>query len=174
MIKLSIKVWKLPTENFLDSTLALCQETVFGELHRTFAEWNNTLIHYEAERICGSFLDQAMVEQRQIVTRILEWEIYKPMAVIGEAITAATDKALTMLQTRRREYRASKYLEQQDSSGNQTPSRQNKADRLAKVTDAQLGTDPYSQEVLAISVSTSFWVSCMVANQHISACQRLL
>lgn len=117
------------------------------------AEWNNTLIHYEAERICGSFLEQAMVEQRRIVTRILDWEMYKPMAVIAEAITAVTEKASIMLQTRRREYRALKYLEQQDSNGNQTSSRQNKADRLAKITDAQLGTDPYSQEVLAISVS---------------------
>ena len=118
------------------------------------AEWNNTLIRSEAERICSSFLQQAMVEQRQIVTRILDWEMYQPMAVIAEAITAATQKALVMLQTRRREYRALKYLERQDSNGNQTPSRQNKADRLAKITDAQLGADPYSQEILAISVST--------------------
>ena len=36
MIKLSIKVWEIPTEKFLDSTLALCQETIFGELHRAF------------------------------------------------------------------------------------------------------------------------------------------
>lgn len=111
-----------------------------------------------------------MVEQRQIVTRMLNWEIYKPVAIIAEAITAAREKALTLLQTRRREYRAWKYLEQQDSGANQTPSRQNKSDRLAKVTDAQLGTDPYSQEILAISVSTSFCAPHTTANPHTSAC----
>ena len=164
MIKLSVKVWEQPTQNFLESTLALCQQTIFGELHKAFSEWKSTLFHQRTEDICGSFLENIMVDQRQIVARMLGWEIQKPMTRNVEAITAASEDALAMLQARRREYRASEYSYDQESSVDRTSSRQSKADRLAKVTDAQLGTDPYKQEILAISVSTYLQIICTEAD----------
>ena len=161
MIKLSVKVWEQPTENFLESTLALCQQTIFNELHKAFSEWKSTLFHQRTEEICGSFLEHIMVDQHQIVARMLKWEMQKPMTRNVEAITVASDDALAMLQARRREYRASEYLHDQESGIDKPSSRQSKTDRLAKVTDAQLGTDPYKQEILAISVST-YLQSCVL------------
>ena len=152
MIKLSVKVWELPTQNFLESTHALCQRTIFNELHKAFSEWKSTLFHQRTEEICGSFLENIMVDQRQIVARMIGWEMQKPMTRNVEAITAASEDALSMLQARRREYRASKYLYDQESSIDKTSSRQSKTD--TKVTDDQLGADPYKQEILAISVSS--------------------
>lgn len=174
MIKLSVKVWELPTENFLESTLALCQQTIFSELHNAFSEWKSTLFHQRTEEICGSFLENVMIDQRQIVARMLGWEMQKPMTRNVEAITAASEDALAMLQVRRREYRASEYLYDQESSIDKTPSKQSKTDRLAKVTDAQLGTDPYKQEILAISVSTYLHIMRAEADQGFLECQGVL
>ena len=174
MIKLSVKVWELPTDNFLESTLALCQQTIFNELHKAFSEWKSTLFHQRTEEICGSFLENIMVDQRQIVARLLRWEMQKPMTRNVEAITAASENALTMLQARRREYRASEFLYDQESSTDKTSSRQSKIDKLAKVTDAQLGTDPYKQEILAISVSTYPHIMRAETDQGLLECQGVL
>ena len=174
MIKLSVKVWELPTQNFLESTLALCQQTIFSELHKAFSEWKSTLFRQRTEEICGSFLENIMVDQRQIVARMLGWEMQKPMTRNVEAITAASENALAMLQARRREYRESEYSHEQERSIDRTSSKQSKSDRSAKVTDAQLGTDPYKQEILAISVSTYLQIMRAEADQGISECQGVL
>ncbi|KAL8797763.1 MAG: hypothetical protein Q9195_000115 [Heterodermia aff. obscurata] len=172
MIKLSVKVWELPTQNFLESTLALCQQTIFNELHEAFSEWKSTLFHRRTEEICGSFLENIMVDQREIIMRMLGWEMQKPMTRNVEAITAASDDALAMLQARRREYRASEYLYSQESNIDKTSSRQSKTDRLAKVTEAQLGTDPYKQEVLAISNVKGYY-ECAFSRFVDNVCQSI-
>ena len=154
MIKESVKVWDVPTYRFLESTLALCRAVIFEELHKTFAEWKNTLFHDRTVEICESFLSHTMVEQRGLVARLLRYEEEMPMTFNVEAITTASEKALAMMQTRRHNHRASKYLDEQDANGERAASRQSRADRLAKVTVNEIGTDPYSQEVLAISVNT--------------------
>ncbi len=65
----------------------------------------------------------------------------------------ACDNALNLLKSGRREHRARKFLSEQDSGNdNKTPSRQPLKERLVKVTDVQLGLDPFSQEVEAMSV----------------------
>lgn len=163
MIKDSVRVWEIPTQEFLESTLALCRNIVYGELQRTFAEWKNTLLQNRLMDICGSFLEQAMIEQRENVARFLRYEVQTPSTLNVEAITSASEKALAMLQSRRRENRVSNYLDQQDANVEKTPSRQSKSERSSKVTDAQIGSDPYSREVLAISVST-----CCVLNSECS------
>lgn len=152
MIRQGVKVWEIPTQTFLDSTIALCRGTIFEELYNVFIEWRNTLFHHRIEEICGVFLEQAMTEQRENVARMLRNEIQRPMTLNVEAITTASEKALLVLQERRREYRAAQFLDQQDAGMDRTPSRQSKSDQLAKISDAQLGSDPWSQEILAISV----------------------
>ena len=167
MIKVSVKVWELPTQNFLESTHALCQQTIFHELHKAFSEWKSTLFHQRTEEICGSFLENIMVDQRQIVARMIGWEMQKPMTRNVEAITAASKNALSMLQARRREYRTSEFLNNQKSSIDKTSSRQSKTDRPTKATDDQLGPDPYKQEILAISVSIFLQIMCAEADQAV-------
>ena len=169
MIKESVRIWELPTHDFLESTLALCRDVMFGELQKTFAEWKKTLLQDRLIEICGSFLDQAMTEQRENVARFLKYEVQTPRTLNDEAITTASEKALAVLQIRRRENRVSNFLDQQDASIERTPSRQSRADRMAKVTDAQIGPDPYSREVVAISVSMpcNLCVSKLIPDQHV-------
>ena len=153
MIKDSVKGWQTPTQSFLDSTLALCQNTVFEQVQRTFTEWNNTTFYTRVTEICDAFLNRVMTEQSENVARFLKYETQKPVTLNVEAITDASEKALVMLQQKRREQRILAYIDQQDAA-DRTSSRLSRSDRVAKVSDAQLGPDPYSREVLAISVST--------------------
>ena len=152
MIKDSVQIWQTPTQNFLDSTLALCQETIFGQLQKTFIEWNNTPFYNRIVEICDNFLNRAMTKQNENVARFLKYETQTPITLNVEAITDASEKALVMLQQKRREQRILAYIDQQDAA-DKTSSRLSRSDRMTRITDAQLGPDPYSREVLAISVS---------------------
>ena len=154
MIKDSVQGWQTPTQSFLDSTLALCQDTIFGQLQKTFAEWNNTPFYNRIAEVCDSFLNRAMTDQKQNVARFLKYETKTPITLNVEAITDASDRAVVMLQQKRREQRVLTYIDQQDAAADRTSSRLSRSDRMTKVTDAQLGPDPYTREVLAISVST--------------------
>ena len=153
MIKDSVQGWQTPTQSFLDSTLALFQDTIFEQLQKTFIEWNNTLFYNKVVEICDAFLNRAMTEQNENVAKFLKYETQTPITLNVEAITEASEKALVMLQQKRREQRILAYIDQQDAT-DRTSGRQSRSDRMTKVSDTQLGPDPYAREVLAISVST--------------------
>jgi len=154
MISLSLKAWKEPLDHFLDSTIEMCQTMVLDQVAQAFCQWPGTLLNSEASDICTSFLEHARGSLRTTVENILKWEMYKPTTYNEEAMKIACDNALSLLKSGRREHRARKFLSEQDTDNdNKTPSRQPFKERLAKVTDVQLGPDPFPQEVEAMSVS---------------------
>ena len=155
MIHFSVNVWAEPLEEFLESSLKMCQSLISNRMTAAFSTWQQTLLQIRSQEICAAFFDRVAGQLQAIVGDIYKRELSKPMMLDKEAVNTANEKALAMLVSRRRDHRALKYLEEHEIAIERTPNRQNKAERLAKVTDAQLGPDPYAQEVLAMSVSRS-------------------
>ena len=153
MICLSIKVWEEPLEHFLESTIEMCQSMVSDQITKVFSQWRQTLLYSRALDIRTSFFEQAKESLRTTLANILKWEMYKPTTYNEDAMRMACENALALLKTGRRDHRAKKLLCEQDASKDKTPSRQTLDERMTKVTDAQLGPDPFSQEVEAMSVS---------------------
>ena len=166
MIQESLRAWGTPTHSFIDSTVALCREAILDAVHNTFAEWRNTALYQRILHICTSFIEQAQIEQHDSVTKLLTQEQYSPMTLDVKRCNAATEEALALLQSKRHQYRASEYLDKQDSSPDKTSRGQSRLDRLAKVTSAQIGSDPFSQEIAAVSVSASQKVKAFKAESR--------
>ena len=152
MICASVSVWAEPLKDFLESSVKMCQTLISNRVTAAFSAWQQTLLQIRTQEICASFFDRITRQLQAFIDSIYKRELSRPMTLNKEALGTANEKALTMLIARRRDYRASRYLDEQDSALERTPNRQSRAERLAKITDVQLGPDPYAQEVLAMSV----------------------
>lgn len=153
MIKLSMAHWKDSVNQYIGRTGQLCETLVYERVQSVFGRRQNTQFYSELMDICGDFLAKAIDDQRKVVQQVLEWELRKPMTLNEVAIEVAKDKATTYLQEKRRERLVREWLDQEeDRTGKQTtgPAR---TDKLAKVTDAQLGPDPYCLEIKGMGVS---------------------
>lgn len=163
MIKMSVSVWDEPLKDFLSSSITMCESLVSQQVKIALAKWQQTRLYSQAVDICGKFFDRVANQLRRVAASIYERELRKPVMFNREALTASNEKALLALKARRRDFLATKFL---DENIDRTPTNgQAKTDRLSKVTDAQIGPDPYGQEVLAMSVSTPLLLFTKVADR---------
>lgn len=155
MIQLSMAHWEDPVNQYISRTGELCQLMIYERVLSVFEHRQNTLFYSELTDICGAFLTNAINEQLKIVKQILSWELKKPKTLNELAIQVAKDKAIEYLQKKRRDCLAKAWLDQEEErSGKQTTGLA-RMDKIAKVTDTQLGPDPYSLEIKAMGVSQS-------------------
>ena len=155
MIKLSQEHWYEPVEHFLGQVRELCQTMVFDQVLEVFGHHQQTKYYEQILGICEAFFEEALVYQRQVAKDILGWELCKPNTLNSEAMNMARDRALTLLQARRREVRANAYLDEQEAKSGKTTTGQARIDKLSKLTgdDGKLPPDMYTQEIMAMSVS---------------------
>ena len=153
MIVMSMEHWEDPVNHFLTEVKQLCEAMVFEQVEKVFGKYTKTLFYEKVKKICESFFEKALSQQRQIVMQILKWEISKPKTFNGEALELAEGKALTMLQTKRREARANAYLDEQEARQGKPTTGQARTEKMSKLSDTQLGPDFYNREIVAMSVS---------------------
>jgi len=153
MINISMQSWGKPLGQFLDCTGDLCRALVLERVTEIFGTWVQTPFYTQMLALCDSFLEDALLKQRQLAQRMLNWELTRPMTFDEEGMKSATDKALSEIQRKQLSARANAWLEKQERNGKVStgPSR---IEKLSKVTEAQLGPDPYAQEVIAMGVSS--------------------
>lgn len=126
---------------------------IFEQIQKVFGKYAKTLFYDKIMQICESFFEKVMAQQRQLVLRVLSWEISKPKTFNEEALELASEKALTLLQTKRHEIRATTFLDEQEAKTGKTTSGQARVEKASKITDATLGPDLYAKEIRAMSVS---------------------
>ena len=155
MIRLSQEHWYEPVEHFLGQVRQLCQAMIFEQILEVFGHRQQTKFYEQILGICEIFFEEALGYQRQVARDILGWELSKPNTLNSEAMNIARDKALTMLQNRRREVRANTYLDEQEAKSGKTTTGQARIEKLSKLTDdGKLAPDMYTQEIMAMSVSS--------------------
>ncbi len=155
--KLSLQYWDKPLNQLLHLTDDLCHTMLLEQIGRSFVYWRPTRIHAEIVEICDSFLKEAISAQRQASTRALELELNFPMAFDEGAMVQAMEDARKEVVTERREHRAGIYVQKyilntRNGKGNCVFSRE---ERISKVTDEQLGPDPFHKEILLMGVGHS-------------------
>ena len=153
MITLSMEHWGEPLERFLLSTRALCEEMVFQQVQAVYGKYAETQYYETIRSICEAFFERAFTEQRELLHRVLKWELSRPKTCNDKAISQAQAEALTLLQTRRREIRAGVFLDEQEARIGKQSVGQVRIEKLAKITEDQLGPDPFKKEVEAMTVS---------------------
>ncbi|MCJ1463834.1 hypothetical protein MMC07_002443 [Pseudocyphellaria aurata] len=147
VIRMSLQKWDKPLDQFLGRVEQLCNDMFMKLLDRNFGCWRATLLYPRVVEICSSFLKDAMAFQRKAAERALQLELHKPASFNAEGLRTAEEKALNQIEADRRQYRASEYVRLQDQRNLKGSNGLSREDRVGKVSDAQLGSDAYSQEV---------------------------
>ena len=153
MIQLSLAHWEQPVDQFISRTGELCQNLVYERVQSVFGHRQNTQFYSKLTDICGTFLSKAIDDQLKLAKQILGWELRKPKTLNDVAIEVAKDKKIEYLQKKRRESMIRVWLDQEEEKTGKQTTGAARAEKMAKVTDAQLGPDPYSLEIKAIGVS---------------------
>ena len=155
MIRLSMAHWEDPVAQFISRAGDLCGSMIHECVRSVFGHRKNTKFHNEVTDICRNFLTDAIDGQLKLVRQMLSWELRKPSTLNEVAIKSAKDNAIEYLQTKRRECLARVWLDlEEEKTGKQTTGAA-RMDKIAKVTNAQLGPDPYSLEIKTMGVSSS-------------------
>ena len=152
MIKISMQQWEKPIDQFLDRTEELCRALVLELVTESFGTWVQTPFYAQMLALCESFLEDVLMQQRQLAHRILRWELTRPMTFDEGGMRLATDKALSDIQKKQFNARANVWLEKQERNG-KVSTGSSRVDKLSKITEAQIGPDPWAQEVIAMGVS---------------------
>ena len=156
MIKLSMEHWERPLDEFLTRSRTLCEDIVFQQVQEVYSKYSETRYYETLRQICETFFEKTFSEHRQMVQRVLKWEMSKPKTCNDEAIDLAQARALTLLQIKRREIRAAAYLDEQEAKIGKFSVGQARVEKIGKITDGQLGPDPYKKEIEAMSVSHAY------------------
>lgn len=154
MIMMSMEHWEEPVNRFLTETKQLVEAMVFEQVEKVFGGYTKTLFYEKVMEICESFFGKVLSQQRQLVMQILKWEISKPKTFNDEALDLAEGRALTLLQTKRREARAGAFLDEQEAKLGKPTGGQARIEKISKLSDAQLGPEIYNREIAAMSVSS--------------------
>ena len=153
MSRTSMENWEDLSMAFLEKTKLLCEGVVIEQLEESFKSWKQSGLWNEVLKICDTFLDGIMEQQKFALRRSLARELNQPLTYDVEAIEQAYGKALEALQTVRRSNRANLLLNEQEKASGKFTTGQVRREKASKVTDATLGPDPYSEEIRVMSVS---------------------
>ncbi|KAL9100044.1 MAG: hypothetical protein Q9163_004537 [Psora crenata] len=157
MIVLSMTHWQGPLDHFLKETQELCESMVFELVQAVFGHRQHTRYFDLILECCRTFFEEAFSQQRQLLNRILAWEMSKPRTLNDEAMCIARDKALTILQSYSREVRAREYVEEQEAKTGKATDGAARKEKAAKVADVQLRPEVYGREIHAMSVVKAFY-----------------
>ena len=151
----SMDHWKDSVNQYISHTGESCQNMIYERVLSVFGHRQKTQFYSELTDICGDFLIEAIEDQRKTAKKILDWELTKPRTLNEVALKVAKNKSVAFLQKKRRECLAKEWVDhEEERSGKQTTGSA-RMDKMAKVTDAQLGPDPYCLEIKAMGVSQS-------------------
>ena len=153
MIQLSMAHWEEPLSQYIQRTGSLCQNMIYERVISVFGHHQNTQFYSELMDICGSFLTDAIDDQLKIAKQILKWEHKKPITLNEVAMEVEKEKAIGYLQNKRRESLVKAWLDKEEERTGKQTTGAARTDKMAKVTDAQLGPDAYSLEIKAMGVS---------------------
>lgn len=154
MIKLSLKNWEKPLDQFLDRTERLFQRIFTAEIKKNFGNWSSTQLHSRVIEVCSAFLEEAMVTERESAKRALQLELRSPTAYDLESLNEAVEKARAEVKADRRAYLTETFLENQRTNFG-SPTKPGKP-----ISEAQLGPDPSAKEYDLLAVSPSTTLLC--------------
>ena len=150
MSQMSVEHWDKPMKEFLQTTGDMLQNLMLAQIDDVFGAWKQTALYTEVTSIVNGFLSRALIAQREAAARVYRLENLKPITYNSSAVNQAMVKALEVILEKRRESRVGKFLREQEAKAGQDRSK-----KLATVTDAQLGDDPYKQEIEVMGVGCS-------------------
>ena len=158
MSNIAMQHWDQLSATFVEKTGQLCLTLVSTHSEEAFSTWKQTPLYKHVQDICDSFVSQMIKHQLSAVKRCLDMELYKAMTFDEDGMKQSQDKALIALKAGRLIQRARiRLIEEENKGGKQSggkqPTMQAIEEKAAKMSEAQLGLDPFEQEINVMAVS---------------------
>ncbi|KAI4169747.1 MAG: hypothetical protein LQ343_005488 [Gyalolechia ehrenbergii] len=151
MIKASLTGWDEPLKELLRFAHETCIALILERASEVFGIWRGTQLFELIEEICKSFFEERLNRQVLSAERSLDMERQQALTLHGETMRAASDRAYVTLDNGCRKARAKALLNKRDPGWDDNLNERAKEEKISKVTDAQLGPNPYVHELRAIS-----------------------
>ncbi|KAL8839189.1 MAG: hypothetical protein Q9170_001838 [Blastenia crenularia] len=151
MIKASLAGWDDPMKELLDFAKHTCIAMILERAAKVFGTFRGTQLFKLTEEICNSFFEDEFEKQVRFVQSVLEVERQLASTLHAHTMRAASERAYTTLDDACRKERLRAFLNKTDPGWDENPNDRAKADKMSKVTDAQLGPNPYVHELRVIS-----------------------
>ncbi|KAI4256558.1 MAG: hypothetical protein L6R42_006150 [Xanthoria sp. 1 TBL-2021] len=151
MIKESLSYWDEPLDVLLQFTRQTCLDMIIQRASSVFGHWQGTRCFETLLEICQSFFQEHFTIQTASAKRVLAIERQAASTLNEEAMRSASETAMVTLETACRNERVKAFLTKQDVDWDSNLNERARTDKMSKVTDAQLGPNPYSIELRAIA-----------------------
>ncbi|KAL8669897.1 MAG: hypothetical protein Q9168_005531 [Polycauliona sp. 1 TL-2023] len=152
MIKDSLQKWEEPLEELLGFANDTCLALILDRASCTFGLWQGTQCFDRVLEICKSFFQDKFQVQVTSAKRILDIERNTAMTLHEDSMRSATENAMVALSIACRNERAKAFLAKQDPEWEvKLTTHQAKLDKMSKVTEDQLGPNPFVQELRAMA-----------------------
>lgn len=154
LIKLSLKNWGKPLDQFLNRTERLFQDMFTAEIRKSFGNWSSTQLHTRVIKVCSAFLEEAMASERESAKRALQLELRAPTAYDHASLNTAVEAARAEVREDRRAYLTEAFAENRRANFGS----QNKPAKT--ISEDQLGSDPSAKEYDLLAVSPFTTLLC--------------
>ncbi|KAI4117298.1 MAG: hypothetical protein LQ338_007577 [Usnochroma carphineum] len=152
MIKESLTGWDKPLKEFLRFTEQHTRAMILERAANAFGMWRGTRMFEVVEETCTSFFEEKINNQIIHAERVLTIERQQALTLHKDTMSAASDKAFALVDEACRKERARAFLNKNEPGWDDKLKDQAKTDKISKMTDDQLGPNPYKHELCAISV----------------------
>jgi hypothetical protein len=143
----SINPWNLPLETLADQTFEMLRDAILEKLNLCLGDYKQTELFRASERHIIKFLDMHAAEQRKNLDAFYKVETYKLFTINNPAFQTYKAEELQILQNARRKRRVQCYVKKQAQMARKIHTDASRALAEKAVTDAQLGADPFENEI---------------------------
>jgi protein subunit release factor B len=142
----AVNPWKFPLETFVDHTFRMLRVELLSTLRSVLQSYEQTSLYRQSKEILQKFLQRQEIEQRAISMEFYKTEAAGLFTINEAAFDLHKAEALAWLNKQRRNWRLDCYMQKQSDTVRfkDDASRENFRN---KVTDAELGPDPFAKEV---------------------------
>ncbi|KAL1882505.1 hypothetical protein Plec18167_002921 [Paecilomyces lecythidis] len=146
MNRISVQHWDKPMNVFLTISHKLVRDTLMQQVRYVFAQYQQTALHRELDRIIMMYLNDLKEEHFRHANDIYNIERHKPFTMATDALAQATEVVLKYFSSRRREARAKHY--QRLVHGDSLDANKRDAQLKKLIEDESvMGPDDFTQEV---------------------------
>ena len=152
MIKASLMGWDEPLKELLRFAEQTCLAMILEQAAEIFSTFRGTQFFDLVEESCKIFFETQLNTQVVSAERVLDMERQQALTLHADTMRAASERAYVTLDNACRNERAKALLSKLEPGWDDNSNERAKAERISKVTEAQLGPNPYVHELRAISV----------------------
>jgi hypothetical protein len=154
MNQISVRHWDEPLQKFLTVTHTLTRRMLLEQVDEVFSQYRQTHLYRELIKIIDKYMAEVNADHRSQAFELYQLEYSKPFTMSTLHLRQAKEVVYQFLKGRRQEARACRFL---DDQGRLPPEPQKREAERRRVTERELGPDPFEREVEMMAVG---WRYC--------------